>query len=129
MLAVAHASVCAEGRDNVVLVRGTALDLPFDDAWFSHANCVGALHLFPDVRRVLAEVRRVLARGARFTIGVFRRPAGQFFTWTAMARRRLLGVYAFRPEELEGLLQAAGFAAVRTLHESRGWLVVVAHAS
>lgn len=125
MLAVAGRSARAAGLANTVFVRGTALDLPFDDARFGCVNCMAALHLFPDVPRVLAEVRRALAPGGRFTVGVFRRPRGALFAATSRLRRRLVGIYAFRPEELETLLAEAGFTNVRRLHEWAAWLVAV----
>ena len=48
---------------NVILIRGTALRLPFPPACFDVVNCCGALHLFPSPGRVLREIHRVLKPG------------------------------------------------------------------
>jgi SAM-dependent methyltransferase len=61
---------------NVVLVRGTALELPLPAAACDVVHCAGALHLFPDVPRVLAEVARVLKPRGRFTVATTLRADG-----------------------------------------------------
>jgi ubiquinone/menaquinone biosynthesis C-methylase UbiE len=122
MLAVAQRRRRAEGLENLDLVRGSALDLPFAAATFDAVNCCGALHLFPDVPRALGEVARVLAGGGRFTMAVVR--AGD--RRTARWRRRLLGIHSFSPVELDRHLERAGFEGFRMLHEHGLWMLAAA---
>ena len=126
MLAYAQRRRRAEGLANLDLVRGSALDLPFAAASFDVVNCCGALHLFPDVPRALAEVHRVLAAGGRFTMAVVRAGDRPRDRRAARRRRRLLGVHSFARADLERLLEEAGFADFRVLHERRLWMIAAA---
>jgi SAM-dependent methyltransferase len=113
---------------NVGLVRGDALAFPFRDGLFDAVNCCGALHLFPDVDRVLREVRRVLRDHGRLTIAAFRRGDGAIAGARADLRRRFYGVDSFTPGGLMERLEAAGFAGARCLHAAGIWLIVSAGA-
>jgi SAM-dependent methyltransferase len=73
MLARAAARVRRDGLDNVLLVRGDALALPFIDAAFAKLNCSGGLHQIPDLTRALAELARVARPGAHFAASGFAR--------------------------------------------------------
>ena len=73
MLARAAKRVRRERLDNVLLVRGDALALPFRDAAFAKVNCSGGLHQMPDLGRALGEMARVARPGARFTASGFAR--------------------------------------------------------
>ena len=126
MLRYASRRANALGLRNVVWIRGTALQLPFPDARFALVNCCGALHLFPDAPRVLAEVRRVLAPGGCFTTAAFARPRGQLSARVNAVRQRLTGLNAFRPEELTSQLTAAGFGNIEVHHHSFRWLIMSA---
>ena len=121
-----HASRVATtaGLRNLFLVHGTALDLPFQDGSFDGALCCGALHLFPDVPRVLCEVRRVIRPGGRLVLAVFRRGESALSRLGDRVRRRLYGVASFSPEELTTLLHEARFPDVEIHHSRRLWLVV-----
>lgn len=50
-----------------IYLRGDIMVLPFADESFDLVNCCGALHLFPDVRPVFAEMARVLKPGGTIT--------------------------------------------------------------
>jgi SAM-dependent methyltransferase len=77
MLARAASRVRRAGLDNVLLVRGDALDLPFRDAAFAKVNCSGGLHQMPDLDRALGEMARVARPGARFTGSSFARDGSE----------------------------------------------------
>ncbi len=90
------------------LVRADAASLPFADACMNGAVCGGTLNELGDPARVLRETHRVLEPGSRLAI------MGILQARTANGRRlqRLLstgGIRSFNPDELTGLLDAAGF--------------------
>ena len=111
---------------NVVPVHGTGLDLPLPSAACNVVNCAAALHLFPDVPRVLAEVARVLKPGGRFTVATMLRWDGFPSELAAAVRRRVVGMDSFTPAELTGRLTDAGLRDVRVHHARRAWLVMSA---
>jgi ubiquinone/menaquinone biosynthesis C-methylase UbiE/uncharacterized protein YbaR (Trm112 family) len=66
-LIVAKKLVESEGLTNCVLVRGTALKLPFADGIFDYCMAINVLeHIFEPLT-MLSEVHRVLAKGGVFT--------------------------------------------------------------
>ncbi len=126
MLRYASRRAREEGLRNLLLVHATALSLPFAPEHFDLVNCCGALHLFPDVQRALSEVHRVLKPGGRFTLAAFRRSDGRVATLRASVRRRLYGIDAFSPRELESRLRAAGLGKVQCHHARAAWLIMSA---
>jgi SAM-dependent methyltransferase len=60
MLARAVKLTRNEGLDNILYIRGNALELPFPAESFPVVTCCGALQLFPDQDRAVAEISRVL---------------------------------------------------------------------
>ncbi len=100
------------GTTNLVLIRGDATALPFNDAGFDCACCFAALHLFADPFKGLDEMRRVLAPGGRIAVLTsIRRPV------TAKPLKpvaeRLSGMRVFEPDEITGALDQRGFVDVR----------------
>lgn len=52
----------------VVLVRGDAVFMPFEDEAFDAVYCIQTLHHIPDKRRFMSEVYRILKNKGRFII-------------------------------------------------------------
>jgi ubiquinone/menaquinone biosynthesis C-methylase UbiE len=113
MLARAAARVRRAALANVLLIRGDAMALPFAGGAFPKLNCSGGLHQMPDLARVLAEMARVAAPGARLAASTFAQPGLELSGWRKLAWRRL--ALHFVPEQrLADALAAAGFTDVRT---------------
>lgn len=122
MLAVAGRLAARETLPHLHFVRGDAQRLPFSDARFDLVNCCGALHLFPEPKRALAEIARVLRPGGRFTAAVVRRVDGTFAPVASLLQR--LGVISFAPDELERSLREVGLVEMQLLHARALWLVL-----
>ncbi|MAE94422.1 MAG: hypothetical protein CL910_07165 [Deltaproteobacteria bacterium] len=121
MLLRASALAREQRLENLTYLHGDAHALPFREASLDAANCCGALHLFPDVRRVLGELHRVLRARGRISLGVFRRPAG-LAGRLAADLGGLLGVHLFAEDELRALLVEAGFEP--TVYRAQGlWMI------
>jgi len=121
MLAVAR-SVPSEGRP-ITWIEGSALDLPFPSDSFDVVLCQLGLQFFPDQKRALGEMRRVLRDSGRAALSVYspieRTPGAYAFV---LALDEVLGVDSSRikrsehsfanPAQLEALLRDCGFEAV-----------------
>jgi SAM-dependent methyltransferase len=108
--------------DNIVWVRASAMDIPLADASLDGANCCGALHLFPDLPKVLAEVFRILKPGGRFTYGTSRRWEGRVgdilqksWEWSGLTARK--------PETIRAEAVAAGFVDFTVHHDRHMWQI------
>jgi ubiquinone/menaquinone biosynthesis C-methylase UbiE len=97
----------AEGR--VDLRVGTAQELPFPDASFTHALSVNSLQFWPDVPAALAELERVLRPHARLVLALRmrREAAGRF-------DRSKHGISEERLARVVAALEAAGFRQIET---------------
>jgi ubiquinone/menaquinone biosynthesis C-methylase UbiE len=123
MLRVATA-VSAGIRPRIEWRQGSAMSLPFTDAAFDVVTCEQALAFFADPVAALAEMRRVLDRGARAVVSVCR-PIEYSATYTILADAldRHVGADAgammrspfsrWTPKEFRQLFTAAGFAEAR----------------
>ena len=121
MLAVAR-TLPSEGAA-VDWVEGSALDLPFPAGQFDVVLCQLGLQFFPDQRRALLEMRRVLSPSGRVAISVYS-PIEQTLGAHAfvLALDHVLGPDASRikrgehsfsaPDQLQKLMAEAGFAEV-----------------
>ena len=115
----------AEARiENVRFVHGNAQALPFRNASLDVANCCGALHLFPDIPGALRELSRVMRPTGRFSMAVSLRGSGPLGELHGTVARTLLGLHSFSHEELEELLDQAGFEP--SIHHAKGaWMIAV----
>jgi len=108
-------------------IEGSALDLPFPAAKFDLVLCQLGLQFFPDQRRALLEMRRVLVPTGRVALSVYspidRTPGANAFV---LALDRVLGPTASRikrgehsfnsPDELQKLLIDAVLRRSRSPH-------------
>ena len=108
---------------NVAYLRASAQELPFADACFERVNCCGALHLFPDLRMALGEIRRVLKPAGRFTTGTFRKRQG-FLGRLRSSSGQSMGVNCFAPDGLEETLKDLGFANIRIHRDAARWMIL-----
>lgn len=126
MLRYASRKTRQESLENLLLVRGDAMELPFDAGRFDRVNCCGALHLFPDATHVLGEIARVLRPAGRFTVAAIRRRESPRAKRRARLRHRTFGVTAFTPSELASWFERAGLSEARCQHAARSWLIMSA---
>jgi ubiquinone/menaquinone biosynthesis C-methylase UbiE len=113
MLARAARRVARSHLDNVLLVRGDALALPFADAAFAAVNCSGGIHQIPDLPRALAQMARVSAPGAGLSASGFAVPGEEPDGLRGWLRARI-ALHFVPLARLERQLHEAGFEAVGT---------------
>jgi SAM-dependent methyltransferase len=124
MLRSAIRKAADEGLENVRFVHGNAQALPFREASLDVANCCGALHLFPDIPGVLRELSRVIRPTGRFSMAVSLRGSGRLAGLRGTFAKTFLGLHSFSREELEALLDEAGFEP--SVHHAKGaWMIAV----
>lgn len=94
----------AAGR--VVLALSDATPLPFPDGAFDKVSCVHVLYFWPEPRRQLREIFRVLKPGGHFVLGFHARSDERAADFPA-------SVYRFyEADEVESLLACCGFHAI-----------------
>ena len=112
MLERGAADLAKSNVRNLVLVRGSAMQLPFVDDSFDAVCCFAALHLFEDPLGAVDEMCRILTPGGRIALmtSVQRQlgPRGPLKPLT----ERLSGMRVFGREEIVDALQERGFADV-----------------
>jgi len=124
MVAVAERRARQTGATNVSFRTMDAEQLELPDASFDAVTCACGLIFFPDVRRALAEMRRVLRPGGRIAVVVWDEPVkSPFVTVGGGAISRFHaptppnpnspGAFRFAtPGALERVLRDAGFSDV-----------------
>lgn len=111
-----------EGIPNIAFARGDAQELPFKDGSLDAASCCGAMHLFPNPRRVLGELHRVVRPGGRFSTAVVLTGGVGLASRLGDALGQRGGVRGFREEDFQALLDGAGFEP--TVYHARGvWMI------
>ncbi|MDY6825377.1 MAG: class I SAM-dependent methyltransferase [Thermodesulfobacteriota bacterium] len=107
MLQKAETMAAAEGATNILHVRADAAALPLKNQSINGINCFGALHLFPETGRTIAEIGRIAAENAFFTCLTARklpiwRPVQVPFS-------KLFSFHFFDEEWMEARLARSGF--------------------
>jgi SAM-dependent methyltransferase len=112
MLARGVAELEAERRENLALVRGDAMRLPFRDRCFDGVCCFAALNLFADPFSALDQMRRVLVPGGRIALMTSVRRQLTLPPLKPVIERAS-GMRLFESDELVVALQERGFENVR----------------
>lgn len=118
-LLLAQAAHLANGRRDVVLVRGSADVLPFPDASFDAGIMGNAIHILRDPLALAREIRRVLRPGALFAFnssfyaGTFVPGTERFYhDWVKEALRWI--------QDEDRALRARGLPGIPRRREARG---------
>lgn len=98
--------------DQVFVLRGDAMRLPFKRNSFDRLHCAGALHLFDDVDEALRNFAFVLEPGGVFVGSTFLRGQGLRERLLKRAVQRVTKFKWFRPREVEQSLERAGFELI-----------------
>ena len=131
-------AVLSHGLPNIdaLVMDGQALDLP--DACFDAAFSIFGIMLFPDWRRGLAEMARVVRTGGLGCVASWKHPSGAASNLLLADRVASLfpdiaqpaaieGMNHFRdPARFEAALSTAGFAEIRIVETSNDYLVEAA---
>ena len=87
----------------VFVTQGSAEKLPYEDETFDLVTAVETVYFWPNLPNCLQEVRRVLKPGSKFAILV--EVVDSDSKWTRVVE----GMTAYSPEDLQKLLDDAGF--------------------
>lgn len=123
MLAYAVRKARREHAANITWVHGDAMDLPLADASVDAVNCCGALHLFPDAARALAEIQRVLRAGGGFVAAVARRAEDGAAAGLAARLAARSGIASWTETEFRERLADAGFDRLVCHHAGGAWMI------
>ena len=104
------------------IIHGSVSKLPFEEELFDGVTAFETVYFWPDIENDFAEVYRVLKPGGTFLIcNELNDPNDT--TWPD----RVDGMHIYNSDQLETLLDGAGFAIEKILkHNSRQWLCVLA---
>jgi ubiquinone/menaquinone biosynthesis C-methylase UbiE len=112
----------------IEVIRGIAEQMPFCAETFDFALLMTSLCFIPDPARACQETCRVLKRGGKVMVG-FLEQGGEIVTTYTLTpdKGRFLQHALFRTgDEITTFLGYAGFYAIKILHRSRGFSVLVA---
>jgi len=130
MLLYASFKAKQQSLRNIFFVHGQAEKLPFPEDEFDHINCCGALHLFTDLPKALAEIQRVLKPGGKFTATAYRNwIPGALVKKLVEWHYRYIGTNYFHSEDLEKMILDSGLNNVICHHDKRYWIILSADKS
>lgn len=110
MLRRARTLSLKQGLLRMVYLRASAFQMPLRAACVDAVCCCGALHLFDDPARALAEVRRVLKEGHDLVCQTTLRP--RFSAGMATFLDRIIRFGFFEEEQLARLLESNSFQMI-----------------
>lgn len=124
MVAEAEKEARKHGLSNIACACMEAQNLEFPDDSFDALTCGFALFLFSDMRRALAEMRRVLLPGGKVGLSLWGKGA-IVPEWPILGETiKEYGLQpvvpnpiAWRPEDIEALLTSAAFSDIETVEE------------
>lgn len=87
----------------VFVCQGSAEQLPYDDETFNLVTAVETVYFWPHLPACFQEVRRVLKQGGKFAILI------EVVEGDSMWTNVVEGMKVYSPEELQALLNEAGF--------------------
>lgn len=111
MLAVGKRKVAESGLDNIQLVHGNAMELPFDDDTFNYVTIGFGLRNVPDRMKALKEMSRVVKPGGEVVCLETSQP-------TLIGFRQLYYLYFHYLMPLAGKWFAKSYQEYSWLHES-----------
>lgn len=103
----------------VFIAQGSAENLPYADGMFDLVTAVETVYFWPRLPHCLQEVRRVLKSGGRFAIMVEVVDAGSM--WTNVVE----GMTAYSPDELQEMLDEAGFVETEIHRKKPSYATVI----
>ena len=103
----------------VFIAQGSAENLPYADGMFDLVTAVETVYFWPRLPHSLQEVRRVLKSGGRFAIMVEVVDAGSM--WTNVVE----GMTAYSPDELQEMLDEAGFVETEIHRKKPSYATVI----
>jgi ubiquinone/menaquinone biosynthesis C-methylase UbiE len=124
MLRQARRKADALGIKNLLLIRGSALQLPFQSGAFEATLCSGALHLFERPELALSEVSRILSPGGCFLCQTTIRPKHSAGLASFLDRFIRFGFFD-SPETINEKVRSAGMTVERSWNHR---IVHVVHA-
>jgi ubiquinone/menaquinone biosynthesis C-methylase UbiE len=127
MVTLARQAAAKQGGTGVAFCQMDAEQLGLAAASFDSVTCAFSLFQFPDMKRALAEMRRVLKSGGRLALSNW---GPGYFSPVASMQRDLFREFglrplltnpiAFRVDGLRALLREADFTAVELIEETEG---------
>jgi len=125
---IEQARQLASGLSDVEFVVGDSERLPFHDGTFTAVLCSSSFHHYPQPRRALEEMARVLGPNGRLVIAEPNADLRVVRIADRVLRRLDAGhVRLYRSEELRTLAETAGFVEIATTPAERSYFFLSAH--